>query len=398
MISSTNISTTVVGNELGVSTRSVSQLCTSNNINKWSRYKPISYPVSNTDATPYWWRGTNGKCGFDIPLMNAGTETNTLTPIIEAYKKGTWNYIDGPKGGSNSPYRLGDFRGYDQNAQPFIRTGIKKGEIQTVNINVKNTLQVSVIANHVGGSLQLTDFAGMGEGLQDPHLFGALFDRNPLENPIASHNVRQVRVAEASIKQAGFIEFVFTQAMVGTACYIMLFMGSVTVSNSIPIPYDDNNYFMFQVDVRDDYPIEITPEKIGTLSDQEMHDFGYFVSNTFNTSNGKADVMIYFKIYNPGTQTFIISKTGRYIMRAQFYTFQQELIPSDANGNAMSYAVKPGQTTYMYAKGTKLFEGMMDTVLGDTYTTTIYIQIKDSNISNTNWQNVDSGHRIKLGK
>jgi hypothetical protein len=80
-IGTTNISTTVVGTTLSDSSHGVFALCTSANINKWSKYKPV---------IGTWPTATAGKYGLNLP-------TN-------------WDYIPVTTG---SPGRLGDYRGYE---------------------------------------------------------------------------------------------------------------------------------------------------------------------------------------------------------------------------------------------------------------------------------------------
>jgi hypothetical protein len=43
MLPNSGITTTLVANTLGISSHSVSQLCTHSNINYYSKYKPISF-------------------------------------------------------------------------------------------------------------------------------------------------------------------------------------------------------------------------------------------------------------------------------------------------------------------------------------------------------------------
>lgn len=81
------------------------------NINKWARYKPESYPQ---DAAMSEHERKLNNFGFDVSSM-AGIVVPTL---IEMARSGnTWKYIL-PSGGKNSPFRLGDFRGYNTEAKP----------------------------------------------------------------------------------------------------------------------------------------------------------------------------------------------------------------------------------------------------------------------------------------
>lgn len=110
-----NISISMVRNELGESSNDLSVLCKSDKINKWSAYKPF------VDANPV--AGKSSTCGFSIPY--------TITPNIYFNKDALWSYLK-PSGGVNEPFRLGDFRQYDHNIKfadsPFGITEITEAE------------------------------------------------------------------------------------------------------------------------------------------------------------------------------------------------------------------------------------------------------------------------------
>lgn len=84
----TNISTTLVGDLVGSLLRNVSGLCIHANVNKWSKKKPTSMVGFPTE----WYKASDNFYGLD--------------PVND------WAYIK-PSGGPSSPYRLGDFRGYE---------------------------------------------------------------------------------------------------------------------------------------------------------------------------------------------------------------------------------------------------------------------------------------------
>lgn len=69
----TNISTTLVGNTLGISTHNVSQLCTSDKINILSGRKPVKQPYSNVDGVQNWWKAANGNWGIKLPETGSST-------------------------------------------------------------------------------------------------------------------------------------------------------------------------------------------------------------------------------------------------------------------------------------------------------------------------------------
>lgn len=134
---------------LGESSNDLATLCKSENINIWSRYKPISckgdfkeYPIredSDEKATSSYSKYTCVvRCGMNIPMdtyknlrNNYGGEGFAINGCYNLYvdniygKNGgisadTTTMVSGkhfPKGGANSPYRLSDFRNYNSKAE-----------------------------------------------------------------------------------------------------------------------------------------------------------------------------------------------------------------------------------------------------------------------------------------
>lgn len=133
---------------LGESSNDLATLCKSENINIWSRYKPISckgefkeYPIredSEEIVTSSYSKFTCVvRCGMNIPMdtyknlrNNYGGEGFAINGCYNLYvdniygKNGgisadTTTMVSGkhfPKGGANSPYRLSDFRNYNSKA------------------------------------------------------------------------------------------------------------------------------------------------------------------------------------------------------------------------------------------------------------------------------------------
>lgn len=98
-------------------TSDLATLCKSSNINMWARFKPTVYP------SPFpsdWYKAGDGNYGITIPVYT------TIKDLYAAYHiSGDTNHRNGytysqPHGGSASPYRLGDFRGYRHDAEPPI--------------------------------------------------------------------------------------------------------------------------------------------------------------------------------------------------------------------------------------------------------------------------------------
>ena len=121
----------------GVSTRYIdlATLCKHPNINMWSYKKPVQ-DVSVIGLTEFL--STNLNCGIlfaETPAHNGIGYYNTL------YQK--------PAGGAASPYRLGDFRGYNHQALPEIYVkniplSANKFTSQTINSDFSNTNNVQI--------------------------------------------------------------------------------------------------------------------------------------------------------------------------------------------------------------------------------------------------------------
>ena len=137
---------------LGESSNDLATLCKSENINIWSKYKPISckgefkeYPIredSEEIVTSSYSKYTCVvRCGMNIPIdtyknlrNNYGGEGFAIKACSNLYKDNVYGHdgyindntstsVSGkhfPKGGANSPYRLSDFRNYNSKATSNI--------------------------------------------------------------------------------------------------------------------------------------------------------------------------------------------------------------------------------------------------------------------------------------
>lgn len=155
---------------LGESSNDLATLCKSENINIWSRYKPISckgefkeYPIredSDEIVTSSYSKYTCVvRCGMNIPMdtyknlrNNYGGEGFAINGCYNLYvdniygknggiSAGTTTSVSGkhfPKGGANSPYRLGDFRNYNGKAE-FNRFQTSIRELSDIEIYYSST-------------------------------------------------------------------------------------------------------------------------------------------------------------------------------------------------------------------------------------------------------------------
>ena len=148
-IISAPVSINDVKQALGESSNDLATLCKSENINIWSKYKPISckgdfkeYPIredsDETVTSSYSKYTCVVRCGMNIPMdtyknlrNNYGGEGFAIEACKNFYIDNVYGRNGGihdntstsvsgkhfPKGGANSPYRLSDFRNYNAKAK-----------------------------------------------------------------------------------------------------------------------------------------------------------------------------------------------------------------------------------------------------------------------------------------
>ena len=179
---------------LGESSNDLATLCKSENINIWSKYKPISckgefkeYPIredSEEKVTSSYNKYTCVvRCGMNIPMdtyknlrYNYGGEGFAIEACGELHKDNVYGvsgidkdastnshtvYTSGkhfPKGGTNSPYRLGDFRNYNAEA---IRTAYLTSfpQFHTIEVYYSSTPKFNCVLymnTHMDNNTNLT--------------------------------------------------------------------------------------------------------------------------------------------------------------------------------------------------------------------------------------------------
>lgn len=161
---------------LGESSNDLATLCKSENINTWSKYKPISckgefkeYPIredSEEIVTSSYSKYTCVvRCGMNIPMdtyknlrNNYGGEGFAIKGCYNFHIDNVFGRVGGihgdtttmvsgkhfPKGGANSPYRLSDFRNYSSKAtSDTFLTSLP--QIHTVEVYYSSTLKFNCV-------------------------------------------------------------------------------------------------------------------------------------------------------------------------------------------------------------------------------------------------------------
>lgn len=110
----TGLTFEMVAKELGEKSLKLSDLCTSKNINLFSWRKPFAYPSNKVELDDYEaWRGR----AYGFQVVPQITKPESGAEMDEMY------YVP-PSGGTEQPFRLGDFRGYSHTAKSPITLSI----------------------------------------------------------------------------------------------------------------------------------------------------------------------------------------------------------------------------------------------------------------------------------
>lgn len=141
---------------LGDASNDLSALCKSEQVNKFSRFKPVVFTYTgNPIDVANWHRGTTGLAGFNIPLYYS---VLSLINILDDKPNGIdWDYIK-PYGGMDAPYYLEHFKGYNHAATKlFLRWN---GSDSAMNTNLGKVSADLITRGEVEGMINFSDIYG----------------------------------------------------------------------------------------------------------------------------------------------------------------------------------------------------------------------------------------------
>ena len=156
---------------VGSGTNKLSQLCTHSNVNRWAKYKPISY---NTSANLTLAQRKSVNYGItNIPVWSGNGAVNKMGNFWFGVNTSSTNYpICGikteywawqrPTGGASSPYRELDFNGYKHDVSAPVGACTQS----TIYIGATGSLTISFSGNGSGQSdgyvVPLSELTGEG--------------------------------------------------------------------------------------------------------------------------------------------------------------------------------------------------------------------------------------------
>lgn len=132
-------------------TANLGYIIANGNINKWSKRKPINYPKLSA-LSENEFKGTTAD---NLNGIFYGIRVASLAGKFYDLHNFTFEYAGRPKGGTDSPYRLLDFNGYDHNAVCTLN-----GTIPTkAYFNVDRNMGCQVFYDYSGSNTTGIDYA-----------------------------------------------------------------------------------------------------------------------------------------------------------------------------------------------------------------------------------------------
>lgn len=143
-----------------------------NDVNMWAKFKPLIISGVNfinlwdtTSAGKYGYMGDSGTCGLTIPSF--GSPQAIRSALESGADKWTYNP---PKGGTASPYRLGDFRRYIYKAVCPIGSMASSYILRNTNTGYEFDVNVEVVVQDSDLNLTLKDLSIGGVKFSEMYL------------------------------------------------------------------------------------------------------------------------------------------------------------------------------------------------------------------------------------
>lgn len=309
---------------LATNNTNLSSLCTHQNINKYSKKKPVRYPnipSRNTD----WWKSIDGDCGLDVQLNN----------YLDSYKNDTAYAYKRPRGGTSEPYREADFDGYYHYAKPFIRTHITKGFLENINFAYVKYYRFSI--DYIETSDTDLTFADLDSvfynGIENVYIAYDVYNRNPITDSSAQLKRSVVNDISISNPNGRLIDIEFDESDVGQTIYVLLYLKDTQLPMTAPIPYDDNNYMLLSFKVTNLVGLSGDMINIAGVGESSWFSLTGSVSpsNAFSTNFGDKDIQIQTTLKNNNTSNDNITN----------YDFRLRVTGTDVNNQSATYTFTP---------------------------------------------------------
>lgn len=279
-------------------------------INKWAKYKPVRYNVITTESLKEWYRAQTGDCGLEF----------SKTDYLSDYKSGNAFAYKPPTGGDAAPFRLLDFEGYDHKAEPFVRTHIRKGYTIKVNYQIQANYTIGVeFRVRSEAWLTLADLNTAINGrAANMYLCADIYNSDPIAGNASF--VRKLKADQPIMSGGTSIRIDFNSGDIGTTRWVALHLYDETYPVSMPIPFDDDNYPVFAVQVVNDTLVSVNMTGIANYDDAAWFDLTLPVgpSHVFTNPSGFKPVKIRMEVTNDNPSASI-TLNSQFEFKVRFY-------------------------------------------------------------------------------
>lgn len=215
---------------LGASSTNLSALCTSDKINKWSKYKPVRHSSTAKLTEP---ERVFVNHGFDVQDAHS---MDIVALVNKASTNDDWVYLK-PRGSSyNERYRLGDFDKYNSNAGTMFSYASIPKSIPTIGTTVEGT-ELRFTYNP-SSELKVTDFGFVNNLGDDLHYAVAYY-----------LNENDIRFAHGpSVSTTGPIDIPITFPKLGDwKCLFILTKETGSTTDIMDSIYMPNGFFTINI-------------------------------------------------------------------------------------------------------------------------------------------------------
>lgn len=204
-------------------------------INPWSKRKPVSYYKDFPDYDEEWWKGSDKRCGLNIKY------SPTDGDIIDIYKAGdAYTYVPLTEG----PYRLGDFRNYYPQAEPFIRTNVPEDKQYEWDFSNDGAMLLPIqVVRSSDTSLSIGDVL-FPIDTSKLNVEVSRYMENPIDKPSA------LRSDTRFFDITGNFPYIELHGLINsfTVQYFLLSLTDKSINGyTVPIPNDKNNAYLIKV-------------------------------------------------------------------------------------------------------------------------------------------------------
>lgn len=368
VLPNTNISTSLVGETLATSSRDVGTLCTHPSINMWSKWKPVKYKTYS------------GITNSILQNVNYGLKPPAPTTNYVTAVNAKWIY-DKPLGGSNQPYRLGDFRNYNHNASAIASV------MGDIDINTSNIASrpIALMMNISGGEalIGINDFVGeigsyyYGVVFESGMGYGTKHIKTALQPISEGDNTFDIIMNEPPFNTLQLNPIKLYHVLVNQSVPSMTSLGNVTRS-FLSIPSDGENISYITTKTGADFAINF--KQVGTVAGGAMQDINTYIGINAPFFMTGGNIFFRVELVNSYTESRTFAITNLKIsVNPTFFgdSFTADSILMNSSGTPVtSVNVGAGQAVSVYVGANNLLNRSSGAIATPQQGTEIYSMIK----------------------